>query len=132
MDSKPNLPKPLARVFLVCRRILNDGGPEYLIDMPITDITITSPFPATILVGLWGKVTGHGTYTLSVNVRDMSGAFVYAYTIENPLRLTDPLQPHHIALTRQRLQFPAPGKYDIVLLADNEEIAVDTIIVKPG
>jgi hypothetical protein len=43
--------------------------------------------------------------------------------LPEPLRHNDPLLPHRISLHDVVVAFPQPGRYDLVLMANGEDLA---------
>jgi hypothetical protein len=56
-------------------------------------------------------------------LRDDDLEVVWSWQWPEPLRHQDPLEPHHVILHGAVLEFPRPGRYDLLLLADGEEVA---------
>jgi hypothetical protein len=119
-----NLPLPLVQSFLVCRDIFQDRQTgEYLLLGPCTGMTLPG-FPVAVNVALYIKLTGgHGTYHLEVQLRDHEGGLVGSCPDKEPLHLTDPLASFQISWRQLALQFPRPGRYDLILLANGEDLA---------
>ncbi len=90
---------------------------------PCTGITLGG-FPAAVRIALYIRVTGaHGTYRLSVQLRDAAGELIGEYPGGEPLVQNDPLTIRPICWRNLTLQFLRPGHYDLILVANGEDLA---------
>ncbi len=117
-------PQPLSQSFLVCREVFQDRQTgEYLLLSPLNTITLPA-FPAAMRVSLYIRLTGaHGTYRIGLQLRDPSGGLLGEGSGPQPLQQEDPLMPCQICWRDLVLQFPQPGRYDLILLANDEDLA---------
>jgi len=124
------LPLPRAQSFVVCRVIYEDRRTrECLLIGPFGGITLNL-FPAGFRLSLYADLCDcHGTYELGLELRDQELETVWGWRWAEPIRHTNPLEPYHVILHDAVLEFPGPGRYDLVLLANGEEVAHHTLVV---
>jgi len=122
VERKP--PQPLAQSFLLCRDIFQDRQTgEYLLIAPYSGLALPA-FPAAFPVSLYIRLTGgHGTYRLNIQVRDEEGQVVGEILGAEPIPSADPLTACQICWRNLGLHIPRPGRYDLVLLANGEDLA---------
>jgi hypothetical protein len=119
----PKPPVPVCKALLVCRRIVEKQGEISLID--ITRSHQHHYFPAAVAVGVFGRLTSaHGSYQLQVQLQNEDGEVVWQDGPPKPWPLPDPLMAYDIRFNLC-MSFPKPGAYDVVLLANGEELARD-------
>ncbi len=129
-------PQPLVQSFLVCREIFQDKQTgEYLLLGPVSGLTL-SAFPAALRLSLYIRLTGaHGSYRLAVQLRDQDGGKVGECPGPDNVHPSDPLAPCQICWRNLGLYFPRPGRYDLILLANDEDLAhyaLDVILQAKG
>jgi hypothetical protein len=56
-------------------------------------------------------------------LRDADLGGVWGWQWPQPIRHPDPVEPAHVVLHDATPEFPRPGRYDLVLLANGEEVA---------
>jgi hypothetical protein len=124
------IPAPQAQAFVACRKITNDPQTgEIVIVGPVSHVPITD-FPAVIRLAVYAHATGgHGTYHLAFELRDASGDTVWRWQPADPLHHADPLAPMQITFDELRVSVEAPGRYDLVLLAGDDEIARQPLLI---
>jgi hypothetical protein len=118
------VPLPLAQAFVVCRTVYQDRRTgEFLLVGPFNGITLHY-FPSGFRLSLYAHLTGgHGTYDLALELRDDEDQAVWGWQLPEPIRHDDPLLPHRISLHDVVVAFPRPGRYDLVLMANGEDLA---------
>jgi len=124
MERKP--PTPTCKSFTVCRQTLQDVfTKEYMLLAPTHQI-VTIAFPTVVTVSIFARMTSvQGTYQLEVQLQDLEGEVIWRHRLEPPLTMNDPLAVGILNLQNLGVYFPKPGKYDLVLLANNEEVVRD-------
>jgi hypothetical protein len=129
MPHKP--PQPLVQALVVCREIFeNQRTGEYLLVGPTTGLQLPV-FPAQCQFSVYAHLTGgHGTYDLELVMRDAEDNVVWSWPLPEPFQLLDPLSPHQIALQDIVLEFAAPGRFDLVLRANDEDLAHHALNVR--
>jgi hypothetical protein len=76
-------------------------------------------YPFCFFIQLTGA---RGSYRMSIQLQDETGAAVSEAPGPAPEGTTDPVEYYQIYWRHQRLKLPRPGHYALVLLADGEEI----------
>ncbi len=126
MDSRPT---PVCKCFLLCRQIF--------VDTVRQDYTLVSPvhqiFPARYPVledlsvfARWSNA--HGAYAIEVQLRNLEGDVLWRREMERPFETSDPLQVWLLTLSHLAIPIPKPGKYEVALLANGHEVAVDVLL----
>ena len=124
MEGKP--PAPVCQSFLVCRQIFQDQATQEIIIIGPAYQIIAMQFPVVGQLSVYARVTSlHGTYLLEAQLRDFEGAVLWRHRFESPLDCRDPLAVTNITLRDLRVSFPAPGKYEFVLMANDADVARD-------
>jgi hypothetical protein len=118
------LPSPRAQSFVVCEAIFEDRRTHKCILVGPCGGLALGFFPAGFRLSLYADLCGgHGTYELALELRDDDLEVVWGWRWPEPIRHDDPLEPYHVILHGAVLEFPRPGRYDLVLLANGEEVA---------
>jgi hypothetical protein len=127
------LPPPVAQAFVCCRVIYEDRRTrECILVGPFGGLAL-SFFPAGYRLSLYADLCGgHGAYELALELRDEDLETVWGWRWPEPIRHGNPLEPHHVILHDAVLKFPRPGRYDLVLLANGEDVAHHGLEVRQG
>jgi hypothetical protein len=70
----------------------------------------------------------HGAYAIEMHLRNLEGDVLCSCKMEAPFETHDPLQIWMIPLHHLPFQIPAPGKYEVAMLANGVEVASDTLL----
>jgi hypothetical protein len=70
----------------------------------------------------------HGAYPVEVQLRDLEGAVLGRQRVGKPFETSDPLQVWLLTVTHLAVPIPGPGKYEVALLADGQEVAADVLL----
>ena len=74
-------------------------------------------------VSVYAHITGgHGDYTLDFLLRNAANDTVWSWGPQSPLQHEDPLMPQQVAFHDLVLEVPSSGRYELALLANDEEI----------
>jgi hypothetical protein len=124
IDSQRKPPLPSAQAFVVCREVYEDVMThEFLLVGPFSGIHLSS-FPAGFRFSLFAHLTGgHGTYRLGLELRDDDGDTAWKFDWPDPIHYPNPLEPYRISLRGVVIEFQKPGRYDLVLLANGDDLA---------
>jgi hypothetical protein len=127
------IPAPQAQAFVVCRQITHDPHTgEIVIVGPVSHVPITD-CPAVIVLAVYAHATGsHGTYRLAFELRDADGDTVWRWQPVDPLHHADPLTPMQVTFNELRVLVEEPERYDLVLLAGDEDIATQPLLIGPA
>jgi hypothetical protein len=119
----PTTPAPVAKSLLLCREIFEDARThQYILVGPSSDIRVFQ-VPCVMTLAVYAEVTsGHGAYRPSLQLRDAEDRPVWTQNYDRPFTATDPLRVASLAFFDVPLCIPALGHYDLVLLADGEEV----------
>jgi hypothetical protein len=112
-------------------------------DKPTGDLLLLGPwtevfaefFPHTEQTALYAEFTsGHGAYAPAFHLRNMADEIVWqSRPYEKPVEMTDPLTFMRMCFFAVPIRFPAPGKYDVVWLLNDEEVARRAVFARyPG
>jgi hypothetical protein len=117
-------PLPLAQAFVVCRDIIEDcRSHDFVLIAPFSAAHAVS-FPCSFRMSIYAHLTcGHGTYALRLELRNGDDQVLWAWDCPQAIRLDNPLAQHRFTLYDAVLEFPEPGKYDLVMLANGAELA---------
>lgn len=77
----------------------------------------------------------HGRYRVELQLRDMEGEALWRDVMDNPFDVPDPLLVVPLTLRHRVFHFPRAGKYEVVLLANGEEVTADVFWahgIEPG
>ena len=124
MDLKP--PTPVCRSFTVCRQVILDQfTQEYVLVAPTHQIGSVT-FPLVAGVSLFVRCTSvQGAYRLELQLQDLEGEKLWHQQFEPLMESHDPLGVALLNLHHIGIFFPRPGKYELVLLANGEEVVRD-------
>ena len=127
MNQKP--PMPVCKALLVCRRItLEKSGDVNLLGI-MTGYQ-HHYFPAAVSAGVFARLTSaHGSYRLEVQLQNANAEIVWKDGPPEPWALPDPLMTYDIRFN-VCMSFPQPGVYDVVFLANGEELARDRFFTR--
>ena len=127
------IPAPQAQAFVACREITQDDRTgEIVITGPVSHVPIIE-FPADIRLAVYAHATGsHGTYRLAFELRDAEGDTVWRWQPVDPLHHADPITPMQVTLNELRVSVQQLGRYDLVLLAGDDDIATQPLLIGPA
>jgi Family of unknown function (DUF6941) len=128
MTSKP--PLPSVQAFLTCKQIVEDARTKELILIGPANGVVLPHFPARFPLSAFAFLTGgHGSYRLALEMRDADGKTTGRIEFNEPLAYDNPLMVYRIVLHELILEFPKPGRYDLVMRANDEDMAHQVINV---
>jgi hypothetical protein len=123
VDHKP--PAPTIITFIVCRELyirITPAGPERTLVAPTINFW-SWRFPAKLVLGYYVEFTnGHGDYLSRIELHNVDGQYLAHREHEKPFSAPDPLRVHVLA-EELRVGVPVPGRYDLLLLMNGEEVA---------
>jgi hypothetical protein len=131
MTLKP--PTPVSKSFIVCRQVFQDVvTQEYILLGPTHQIgSFTYPLVANL--SIFARCTSvQGSYKLELQLQDLEGEVMWRQPFERPLESQDPIAVAILNIQNQGIYFPRPGKYDLVLLANGEEVVRDVFWAHAG
>jgi hypothetical protein len=130
-ESQRRIAPPLAQAFVVCREIFEDcRSHDFMLIAPFSGLQAPA-FPAATRLSIYAALTcGHGSYALTLQLRDGDDQPQWAWDCPKPIRLDNPLVQHQFTLYDVVLEFPRPGRYDLVLLANGSEVARHALHVR--
>jgi hypothetical protein len=120
MRTQP--PLPLCKAFLVVAQIVDyPNGQVALVDLPRS--FSKSVFPAATEIAFFARLaSAHGQYRVEMQLQTPDGEVVWREGPPSPWPLADPLELYDLKL-RMCAVFPKAGRYDFVLLMNDEEVA---------
>lgn len=116
---------PQAQAFVVCRQIFeHPQSRDFALIAPLNRVRLTE-FPAKHSVSIYVYLTGgHHSYQMDLHLHDQEDREVWSWCDSIPvIDLSNPLQPGELVLYDVILEFPEPGRYDLLLRANGEEVA---------
>jgi hypothetical protein len=127
MERQP--PIPLCKCFILCKQIFIDKvRQDYTLVCPTHQI-FSSRFPTVEDLSVFARWTNsHGSYAVGVQLRSLEGDLLWQQEMERPFETFDPLQVWLLTLPHLAIPIPNPGKYEIALLANGQEVAVDGLL----
>jgi hypothetical protein len=123
-ESQRRIAPPLAQAFVVCREIVEDcRSHDFVLIAPFSALQAPK-FPFAYRLSIYAHLTcGHGSYALTLQLRDGDDQQLWVWDCPKPIRLDNPLVQHRFTLYDAVLEFPEPGRYDLVMLANGAEVA---------
>jgi hypothetical protein len=122
-------PTPVCKCFLLCRQIFVDAlRKEYTVVNPIHQV-FAPRYPLTEDLSVFARWSNaHGAYTIEVQLRSLDGDVLWRQEMERPFEAHDPLQIWIVTLPHLTIPIPEPGKYEMVMLANGQEVASDVLL----
>jgi hypothetical protein len=122
VEHKP--PAPLCKAFLACRQIIQDMASKEFILLGPAHQFHAPVFPMIATLSFFCQCTSmQGAYNLELQLQDLDGATQWRHAFEPAWECNDPLNVIYLSFQNLGIYFPQPGKYDLVLLANTDEIA---------
>ena len=122
-------PTPVCKCFVLCRGLFVDPArQEYTIVSPVHQV-FAPHYPLVEDFSVFARWTNaHGSYAIEVQLRNLEGDVLCSCKMKAPFEAHDPLQIWMIPLHHLPFQIPAPGKYEVAMLANGVELASDTLL----
>ncbi len=122
-------PTPVCKCFVLCRGLFVDPArQDYTIVSPVHQV-FSSRYPLTEDFSVFARWTNaHGSYAVEVQLRNLEGDVLSSCKLDAPFEAHDPLQIWMIPLHHLPMQIPGPGKFEVALLANGQEVASDTLL----
>lgn len=122
-------PIPVCKCFVLCRGLFVDPArQDYTIVSPVYQV-FSRHYPLTEDFSVYARWTNaHGSYAIEVQLRSLEGDVLSSCKMESPFETRDPLQIWMIPLHHLPMQIPAPGKYEVAMLANGADVASDTLL----
>jgi hypothetical protein len=112
------------QAFVVCREIYEARKSRDLVLVaPFSGVTLLR-YPAPLQFSVYAHLTAaRGRYAMSLHLEDPEGRLVWGWDLPNPVEEANPLLSHRIALYDLVVEFPRPGRYNLLILANGDELA---------
>ena len=128
---KQDLPPPTVQTFLVCSDILFDDRTQRPILVNPTHHVPVEHFPMQLRASIYMQLRGgHGRYALDLDLRNGKGNSVWQYR-PCEINCIDPIFPLTVDVHDLLFDIPEPGRYDLVALANGQEIGVQILWLGP-
>jgi hypothetical protein len=123
---------PVVKSFLACRELLEDVRGEHILIGPLKEI-LQPHFPCAVQMSFFAQLCDmNGTYMPSLQIRDMDDRVICNDPLAgNPAEINDPLKLVSFAFRQIPVFLPGPGRYEAVLLMNDEVAARHPIVVRP-
>ena len=124
MERHP--PTPVCKSFTVCRQIFQDKFSGEVILIGPTSQIYSFTYPTVMNISVFARCSSaQGVYHLELQLQDLEGNVIWGHKFEPPFELNDPLAVGTLNLQNLGMFVPRPGKFDLVLLANGEEVVRD-------
>jgi hypothetical protein len=126
-------PQPRVQAFVVCREMYESPqSHEFVLVAPVSRVVLPT-FPARTLLSVYAHLTdARGRYAIGLRLVDGEGDTVWEW-LEGPVvQQADPILPHRVVLYDVAIDFPRPGRYDLVMLANAGPLSAHAIWAQPG
>ena len=121
VTRKPPIPVSIA--FLPCRQIVEDPSIQDTVLVGLPRMYAHHHFPSAAPLGVFARwSSAHGEYQVELQLVTPAGEVVWKEGPPEPWRMPDPLMTYDLKLT-VNVVFPGPGFYDLLLLANGDEVA---------
>jgi hypothetical protein len=129
MSAKP--PKPLCPTFVICRRVIKDQfSKEAVLIAPVYAVNAAS-FPTLIDLAIYLRLTdGNGSYQLGLQLFSAEGPKAWSEPLRGKIEMPNPLTSVALEIPMMRVYIPYPGKFEMLLLANDEEVYRTDLLVK--
>jgi hypothetical protein len=130
MHRRP--PTPVCPCFVLCRQIFIDPvRQDYTLVSPIHQVFPTR-YPVIEDLSIFARWTNaHGAYAVEVQLRSLEGDLLWRQRMDQPFETSDPLQVWILPLHHLPIPIARPGRYEVALLADDQELAVTVLRAHP-
>ncbi len=123
--------KPESLAFALCRQVVEDCRTHDIVLISPTVLHLAFEYPSVANLAVFALWTNaHGAYLPEVQLRDLAGAVIWRQTYSPPMEVTDPLDIRVLTIPSCRLAFPNPGKYEVVLMANGDDVVRTTFLAK--
>jgi len=126
-------PTPTCYTLLPCDTAIQDKNSHKYTLVGVFSSVMAMEFPATTpRVSIYFCLSGaHGRYVIKLQLKDpASGEYLLPENQGLTLDVPDPDAVVEQSLTVVNMAFVAPGRYDLILLANDEEIGQQSIWVR--
>jgi hypothetical protein len=125
----PQPPTPVCKAFLVCKQIFRDElTQECVLASPLHQ-TFAPRYPVVQDLAFFARWSNaHGCYRVELQLRDLDGGVLWREEMAEPFEVADPLAVVPLTLRHLHVRFPAPGKYEVALLANGQEVVADVFL----
>ena len=114
----------MAQAFVVCREIIEDcRSHDFVLIAPF--FAIQAPvFPGSVRMSIYAHLTcGHGAYAIVLQLQNADDQVLWSWDCPEPICLDNPLAQHRFTLHDAIMEFPEPGRYALVMVANGAELA---------
>jgi hypothetical protein len=122
-------PLPQCKAFLICEEAEVDDVTRQFNLYGLVNSLAFSSFPAEVppLVIFLQLYDGIGRYELSAELRDLAGGIAVAAEAFTSVVFPERLVKMEMALPIKSLRLPRPGRYELALLFDAQELATQLL-----
>jgi hypothetical protein len=126
-------PTPVCKVFILCRRLLVDTvRDEYSLVSPVQTVS-AEHYPSTEDLSVFARWSNaFGAYDVEVQLRSFNGDILWRHKMDQQFGAHDTEQICVLPLFHLSIPFPAPGRYEVTLLANGQRVASDVLQALDG
>ncbi len=116
-------PSPLVcAAFLICRKIVLDRQIQDVVLVGLPHVYFNHRFPCAATMGIFARrSSAQSDYQVEAKLQRPAGEIAWTGGLAEPWVMADPLDMYILKMTFN-LIFPYPGCYDVVLLANGDEL----------
>jgi len=123
-------PIPVCRSIILCQGILQDQRTQTTSLIGLVGHIRGLQFPTVGQFSIFSRwANGHGDYHIEAQLRDAEGNVAWKQAFPQPCAMPDPLTPCDLSFHDLKVFIPGPGRYDLVLIANGEEVGRETLMV---
>jgi hypothetical protein len=123
-SKQPKAPRPSLKSLLLCDQIIHEAGTSKKSLIGVFHNITAAQFPCTHpMLSLYASLTdAAGAYQVEVRLVHLATQHQIARAPLPIMEVRDRLAPAEICVQLQLIEFPEPGKYEIQLSANGEDI----------
>jgi len=123
VPTKAKPPTPLCKTCVICRQFAEHPETKEPVLIGLPQGFMAPHYPAAYDLWLFARVAStHGDYRIQVQLQNVGGDVVWQGGPQEDWSMPNPMGTYDLKLQLLPV-FPCPSKYDLVLLANGDEVA---------